>query len=252
MAIPIFVINLDRHQDRLAHMRRELAGLAFERFAAVDGAAIAETASNLTRFELACLASHQEIWRRLLASADDAAIVLEDDLHLTPGFGALARDGIWVPTDAHAVKLDTYFQKVLLGQARPAPGALTIARLYSRHQSSAAYVITRKGATRYLKLTAEPTLPADYALFPSNPRKLGLVIYQFLPAVALQDHLRPAEEGGHIFATAMGGPAQKPRPGTVRRVAREVGRLLGQIGELGEAAYLKGAVGAKTTVVGVQ
>ena len=249
MAIPTYVINLDRHADRFAHMRRELAGVAFERFPAVDGATIPGGNTSLTRFELACLASHQQIWRNLLDSGDACACVLEDDLHLSPGFGALLADAGWIPPDAHSVKLDTYFQTVLLGERHPARGALETARLYSRHQSSAAYIVTRAGANRYLELSAEPILPADYALFPRNPRALGLVIYQMTPAVALQDHLR-AE--GPTFATAMGGAQQKPRRGVAARIRREGARLFSQIADLSEATYLKGALGAKATIVGTE
>ena len=252
MAIATYVINLDRHADRFAHMRRELADTAFERVSAVDGAAIAEANARLTRFELACLASHQQIWRKLLDDGAPYACVLEDDLHLSRGFGALVADAGWIPADAHSVKLDTYFQTVMLGPARPARGPLETARLYSRHQSSAAYIVSRDGAKRYLELTAEPTLPADYALFPRNPRTLGLVIYQLTPAVALQDHLRSDADGGQTFATAMGGPRQKARPGAAARLRREGARLLSQIADVREAAYLRSALGAKPTIVGLE
>ena len=251
MPIPTYVINLDRHPDRLAHMRGELAGVAFERAAAVDGTAMPAETGPLTRFERACLASHQQLWRRLVASGEPHACVLEDDLHLSADFGALLADPRWVPADAHAVKLDTYFQRVMLGEPRPALGRLELARLYSRHQSSAAYIVTREGAKRYLELTAEPRLPADYALFPKNPRALGLVIYQMVPAVALQDHLRPAEAGGQTFATGMGG-VQKPRRHVATRLAREARRLAGQVADLREAAYLRRALGAKPTIVGFE
>ena len=78
-----------------------------------------------------------------------------------------------------------------------------IAKLYSRHQSSAAYILTREGAARYLDLTASASLPADYALFPNHPRRLGLRIYQLCPAVAIQDHLLEPDQGGQAFATTM-------------------------------------------------
>ena len=80
-----------------------------------DGYLWVGTPNGLTRFEVACLASHQAIWRQLLAGGEDRAIVLEDDLHLMLEFAALAGDASWVPADAHSVKLDTYFQTVLLG-----------------------------------------------------------------------------------------------------------------------------------------
>ena len=112
------------------------------------------------------------------------------------------------------MKLDTYLQKVKLGDPRPAPGGRQIARLFTRHESSAAYLLTRAGARRYLELTADLSLPADYALFPKNPRRLGLRIYQLTPAIAIQDHLNSLEVGGQRFATAMAdreGARRQPR-----------------------------------------
>lgn len=249
MAATIFVINLDRNPERLAHMDRELRGLPFERFPAVNGAAL-EGVNGLTRFEVACLASHQEVWRRLLAGGENRAIVLEDDLHLMPDFAVLAADCSWVPADAHAVKLDTYFQKALLGESRPVLGVRGVARLFSRHESSAAYCVTRAGAELYLKLTTPPRLPADYSIFPRNPRRLGLTTYQLTPAVAVQDHLLPLEQGGQVFATAMApGHADRARPAGLDRIRREARRFIGQTGDLAERAYVTVAFGARTAMV---
>ena len=249
----VYVINLDRDRDRLAHTREQLAGVAFTRVPAVDGTTSAETAAGLTRFELACLASHREAWRRFLATSAPHACFLEDDLHIWPGFGALVEDCAWVPPDAHAVKLDTYFQTVRLGVRRPAAGGREVARLYSRHESSAAYLLSRAGAARYLELTDPPKLPADYSLFPKTPRRLGLVIYQLAPAVAIQDHLRPAAEGGQRFDTAMnaGAPARaRPRSG-LARLAREAARLAGQARDASEVVALRSSVKTATATVPV-
>ncbi|RBP17527.1 GR25 family glycosyltransferase involved in LPS biosynthesis [Roseiarcus fermentans] len=249
----LYVINLDRDRDRLAHTREQLAGLSFTRVPAVDGTTIPETAKGLTRFELACLASHRDAWRRFLAAGDAHACFLEDDLHIWPGFAALVGDDAWVPADAHSVKLDTYFQQVRLGLRRPVGGGREVARLYSRHESSAAYVLSRAGAQRYLDLTDPPALPADYSLFPKNARRLGLRIYQLAPAVAIQDHLRPAAEGGGTFATAMnpGAAARKRRRPVFARLLREGARLLEQIDEANEDLYLRYIVKAESTAIPV-
>ena len=54
----VYVINLDRHPDRLAHMREQLAEITFERVGAVDGTKYPETTKGLTRFESGGSASH--------------------------------------------------------------------------------------------------------------------------------------------------------------------------------------------------
>ena len=58
-AMKIYLINLDRHPERLAHMRTQLNGIEFERISAVDGSNDPPTTKGLSRFELACLASHR-------------------------------------------------------------------------------------------------------------------------------------------------------------------------------------------------
>ena len=255
--LKVYLINLDRDADRLAHMRAQLNGIGFERISAVDGSKDPPTTrGGLTRFELACLESHKLAWRAFLGGAADHACFLEDDLHIRPGLAALVGDPAWIPDDAHCVKLDTYLQKVRLGGREPAIGGRQVARLYTRHQSSAAYMLTRAGAIRYLELTTNAGLPADYALFPTNPRRAGLIIYQLVPAVAVQDHLVAAEDGGQRFATAMAGArGEAPRKrssSALERVAREGVRILDQFPDFMELAYQKAVLRVETTIVGVR
>lgn len=253
-AMKIYLINLDRDAARLAHMRDQLSGVAFERISAIDGSSLPPTTKGLTRFELACLESHKLAWRQFLNGSETHACFLEDDLHLRPGFATLTQSESWIPSDAHSVKLDTYLQKVELGDRRIAIDGREIARLYSRHQSSAAYLLTREGAARYLDLTAHPSLPADYALFPNHSRRLNLRIYQLIPAVAIQDHLLPPNQGGQAFATAMVGEdksATARRFSTLEKLGRESVRLAGQLAGLMERSCLKAFLGVRTTAVDV-
>ena len=250
----IYLINLDRDQARLAHMRSQLNGVGFERISAVDGSNDPPTAKGLTRFELACLESHKTAWRQFLNSGEAHACFLEDDLHIWPGFASLTASGSWTPPDAHSVKLDTYLQKVELGDKRAAIDGREVARLYSRHQSSAAYILTREGAARYLDLTANAARPADYTLFPNHSWRLGLRIYQLSPAVAIQDHLLKQGQGGRAFATSMAGTERSRTGGYSRRLerlGREGVRLAGQVVGLMEWSYQKAFLRLRTTTVRV-
>jgi glycosyl transferase family 25 len=249
-----YLINLDRHPDRLAHMRNQLNGIAFERLSALDGSNQPPTTKGLSRFELACLESHKVAWRQFLASPETHACFLEDDLHIWPGFAALVGDEKWIPADAHSVKLDTYHQAVELGDKRAAIGGRHVARLYSRHQSSAAYILSREGAARYLELTADASLPADYSLFPNHPRRVGLRIYQLIPAIAIQDHLLLPDQGGQTFATGMAGADGSAAPrsaSTLEKLGREVSRLAGQAAGMIEWTYQKAILRVETTTVRV-
>jgi glycosyl transferase family 25 len=250
----IYLINLDRHPDRLAHMRKQLSGVAFERISAVDGSKDSPTTKGLSRFELACLESHKLAWRQFLNSPEDQACFIEDDLHVWPGFAAVMASSSWIPSDAHSIKLDSYLQKVELGQKRAAIDGRQIARLYSRHHSSAAYILTRAGAARYLELTAVPSLPADYALFPNHPRRFGLRIYQLCPAVAMQDHLLEPDRGGQAFATTMAAAdrrAKLQQSSTLDKLGRESIRLFGQVVTLVERSYEKMFLRVESTTVEV-
>jgi glycosyl transferase, family 25 len=245
----IYLINLDRHPERLAHMRKQLDGVAFERVSAVDGSRRPPTTKGLTRFELACLESHRTAWRKFLASAESVACFLEDDVHVQPGFAALLSGTKWIPKNAHAVKLDTYFQKVRLGERLSAREEREIARLYSRHESAAAYILSRNGATRYLELTESARQPADYAVFPNSPRRLGLNIYQLVPAIAIQDHLLKTGKGFTTAMTKTDGGAAARRSSLVGKLGRESTRLAGHFSSFSEWAYQKAFLRVETTTV---
>jgi GR25 family glycosyltransferase involved in LPS biosynthesis len=186
-----------------------------------------------------------------LARRDAHACFLEDDVHLWPDFDALVNAADWLPPDAHSVKLDTYLQKVKLGEKRAVFGGRAIARLYSRHESSAAYILSREGAEQYLELTTRRALPADYSLFPASPRRVGLRIYQLTPAVAIQDHLLQSPGSGGAFPTAMAaGESGCRRTTSVGKLLREGSRLVGQVAEIPEMVYLRAVVRPVTTTVG--
>lgn len=90
----IFLINLARRPDRLAHVQQQLAqlGLSFERFDAVDGATIGDTSSvDRDRFylnnkrqialgEIGCAMSHRAIWQQMVEQNLPFALILEDDI----------------------------------------------------------------------------------------------------------------------------------------------------------------------------
>lgn len=247
----VYVINLDRHPERLAHMRDQLRDVGFERVEAIDGIKNPETTTGLTRFELACLESHRNAWLLFLKRADEFACFLEDDVHLQPNFGEMISTDDWIPDDAHSLKLDTYLQEVTLGERSAVSGGRRIARLYSRHESSAAYILSRAGAERYLELTVRPNLPADYALFPRSPSRFGLHVYQLEPAIAVQDHLLQHEGPESAFPTAMSSGSTARRPATLLgKIRREASRVIGRAVEIPGAIYLRATEKVDITTVG--
>jgi glycosyl transferase family 25 len=95
------VINLDRDKARLERIAAEFArcGMAFERFAAVEGLAVptglrqyffcadGRPAPSLTKGEIGCYASHLALWRRVVSGQYPAVtLVCEDDIRLPEDF----------------------------------------------------------------------------------------------------------------------------------------------------------------------
>jgi hypothetical protein len=85
MAYVGYYINLDRSVDRRAVMDAQLARLnltdRYHRFAAVDGDQLGITSPKLTAGELGCFASHYQLLRQNLDSAEHLHII-EDDVVL--------------------------------------------------------------------------------------------------------------------------------------------------------------------------
>ncbi len=102
MAVATYLINLDGSMDRLYEATAQLdaAGLSFQRVSAVDGRklaidqypdyddarAMAYMGRPLRGGEIGCYLSHLDCARRFLATDAAQALVLEDDMHLAPGF----------------------------------------------------------------------------------------------------------------------------------------------------------------------
>lgn len=119
---PIRYVNLDRDTARRAAMEAEFArlGLTAERFPAVLWTALPpETQARcysealnrrqhhlpLVNGEKGCYASHLQLWRWLLDSPHDCAIVLEDDVALEDDFAQVCAAVAALREPWHMVKL---------------------------------------------------------------------------------------------------------------------------------------------------
>lgn len=96
----IYVVNLDRHPDRLASIEQQLSALdlGYFRVAAVDGSKLSQEeldqvydpelckrslGRELARGEIGCAMSHLSIYKQMLATQIPLACVLEDDAQLS-------------------------------------------------------------------------------------------------------------------------------------------------------------------------
>lgn len=169
--LPIFVINLPDSTDRRALMECELnrQGATAEFFPAIRGSDIRheihikDPHNNLTDGELGCYMSHVALWKRIAYSALPFAVVLEDDVCLSPAFLQVCKE----LTSSHLV-----FDLVRLGSLRKAKG-IPVGRLPTGHElllataapdGTQGYLITRSGAEALLRRISRPTAPIDRQL----------------------------------------------------------------------------------------
>jgi glycosyl transferase, family 25 len=205
-AIPVYVINLDRRPDRRAFMAGQLAGMALDwtRIPALDAATAPE---DLIAGEVAacghlipmgrgsrCNAcNHFAIMRRLVAGDAPAALVLEDDIELSPDLPAFLRSAGWLPPRTGLVRFEKWSRRrtsKLLGPplaTSPVPGR-SIRRLHSRIGGSGCYIVTRAAAARILEGKGVLRHPIDHLLFNLNlsplAREVGVAMV--VPALARQ------------------------------------------------------------------
>jgi Glycosyltransferase family 25 (LPS biosynthesis protein) len=86
----IYCINLERRPDRRARAESqfERAGLAVEFFSGTDGREHAPSGLYVTPSEYGCADSHVRVWRDIVAKGHEIALILEDDVELSPNFGS--------------------------------------------------------------------------------------------------------------------------------------------------------------------
>ncbi len=191
--VRIFLVNLDRHPERLSYMRGVLhdLGLDFERISAVDWrqlpGEIAPEGGRVTAGEIACAQSHFRCWQRLLATGDEQALILEDDVLISPLLRPVLAEADGFPRDAHLIRFETRRYDVeLANHGHDVGRMLKLQRIYSAHPGTAGYVITRRGAV-HLLAQRWPELAVDDAIFePKSPLFRHLVIYQANPGLVIQ------------------------------------------------------------------
>lgn len=221
---PIVYINLARDEGRRRHMEAEFAaqGVAARRFDAVDWRALApqrqaaytDAALNRRQFhrslvpgEMGCYASHVEVWRELVAGGEPAAVVLEDDVRLLPGFAAVCDAVARLDRPWHLVKL---IGREGTGRAEKAARRWPLCDghdliAYRRVPSLAAgYLVSREGAARLLAARVPFGRPVDvdlrfwwecgddFALYGVSPPVLGL------DAISEQSSIGAQHRGGGL------------------------------------------------------
>jgi glycosyl transferase family 25 len=235
-AIPVYVINLDRSPQRLDHMGAQLGrlGIAFERLRAVDGRELKPDYvagfPPMSASQIGCFLSHKLAWQRIAEGDAPYGIVLEDDIHIAPGFADLTRSTNWIPVDAGTVKLETFLlrvsmDKMVIGGADEP----VLRRMRTFHPGTGAYALSVRAAEHLLRTRPAPVEPADDAMFYVEDWWRHLpAVYQLVPAVCIQDFVLPQRERIDGLATTMEFPTPINRRAgyKMRREMRRIWRQL--------------------------
>lgn len=177
----VYVINLDRRQDRMQSMRANMhaLGIDFRRVTAVDGSSSGELPATvepmegyldpyhkrpMTRGEIGCFLSHYQIWQDVVNNEHNygQVLVLEDDVRFTPFFNSklqvLLNDTRRLALDYDLLYLG---RKHMQGDERHVKGSIRLVRVGYSYWTIA-YVLTRRGARRLLEAKPlENLVPVD-------------------------------------------------------------------------------------------
>ncbi len=220
----IIVINLARATERRADMERQAQtlGLAFDFLEATDGRKL--TAQDralidhdkrksispypLTDNELGCWLSHRRTMQTLLDSNEKMCAILEDDAALSPDFPrVLAAIEILPESSFDVIDLHRNFKRSeIFAFCRKLAEGYDLGRIGYTHMNATGYVVTRKGARKYLASAPR----ADHAVDKQMHRYWanGLDLYGLSRPVATQ------QDNGHSYIDETRGqdrPAERPR-----------------------------------------
>lgn len=178
------VINLDRSKERLESVSKQLSaqGLSFQRIPAVDGRKLSpEQLSRLEapynapeKFvfrkalwptEIACFLSHAACWEKLVNSNCDWALIMEDDIVLSPRFKLFAASSKWIPQGVRIIQLHGSRQTFTVGESYPAHDTELLRIIRPTPLGCLAYLIHREAAAYALATYMPIPAPVDDWLF---------------------------------------------------------------------------------------
>jgi glycosyl transferase family 25 len=258
----IFVINLDREQQRLARIERVFAGLGldFTMVSAIDRETLPADelhkwqsreagVRHLRPGETACFLSHRECWRRIVREDLPLAAVFEDDIHIGTDATAVLRSADWFPAEADIVKIETKLEYARVDKSSVGDvGQRTMHRMRSKHAGAAGYILTRDCAEKLLGMSEIMSSPVDQFMFNTAlPSSASLALFQLLPAVCVQDFYikTPATTIG--LGSDLHNERTSPATEGLAKLLRRVVRLAGKVTQRG-ARLASSAVSQKKWV----
>jgi glycosyl transferase, family 25 len=188
-SLPVFVINLPRDTQRRQHMSRLLGALDLcgEFIAAVDGRTLSAADRSaydpdralrvygvpMMDTEIGCYLSHYRLYERIVREEIETALILEDDLEISPDLPALLQDLLARAGDEwQVVRLESLRARVREPRSREFAGTRVadlsggagLYRLGTHVLGAGAYLIRREGAARMLEYGRRIFMPIDHTM----------------------------------------------------------------------------------------
>lgn len=185
---PIFVINLEHDVVRRAHMASQCArlGLAVEFVPAVNGRQLSDTdraaydrdktlrvyGVEMLDTEIGCYLSHYRLYQRMVREDIPVALILEDDVELSPAFPRIVQDLLADPQpEWQVVRLESLRRRVrepknakFLGRPVKALRDGELYRLGTHVLGFGAYLIRQDAARRMLDYGRHIFMPVDQTM----------------------------------------------------------------------------------------
>jgi len=174
-----YVISLNSAVERRLTVSKRLneAQIAFEIVDAVDGRAFdverqpiydgprrrAMYGHDMLGGEIGCLLSHRAVLKMIVSQRAGPALVFEDDISLSPRFGAVV-DVLMARQDRWELVRFLGGEKILRQLQRPLVdlgGGFRLSRLASQPGGAAAYLISERGAAQLLRKLDRTPFPID-------------------------------------------------------------------------------------------
>lgn len=203
-----FVINLARDSVRRNHMREQLEkrGLSAEFIPAVDGRVLsAEDRSLYSRekalriygvemmdTEIACALSHYRLYEKIVRDGIDVALIMEDDIELSPQFSPIVRTLAEDPNPEWlVVRLESMRPRVRAAEGRKFEGQKIktfsdgeLYQLQTHVLGLGAYMIRKEGAKRMLDYARPIFMASDQMM--DRYWENGIIPYVIRPFPAYQ------------------------------------------------------------------
>lgn len=201
------VINLDRSPERWESVRNQFdqLNLPITRISGVDGRQLsAETLRNiqmplkdkwefprlLSPGEVGCYLSHIKCWELLAKSKESWALIIEDDIQISPEAADFFRDASWIPKDLELVQPFNFFDDCTMKVAKHEYSVMHGRKLMHPYKpypvGTLAYFITRKCAVDALAASRKLGMPVDEFLFgPMSSWAKKHPVWKLNPVLAL-------------------------------------------------------------------